>query len=99
MNASAAILYDDFFQRINKDKASELNIWIGDEHGTPNGSMLLIDLAKNIDPNHIGNLVIENTLQVDPDFSPDLKWVVYSLKLEHMYFQSPNFQYDLGQYF
>jgi hypothetical protein len=34
---------DDFFQRINKDKASELNIWIGDEHGTPNGSMLLID--------------------------------------------------------
>jgi hypothetical protein len=23
--------------------------------------MLLIDLAKNIDPNHIGNLVIENT--------------------------------------
>ncbi|SHN93781.1 RHS repeat-associated core domain-containing protein [bacterium endosymbiont of Bathymodiolus sp. 5 South] len=52
---------DDFFQRINKDKASELNIWIGDEHGTPNGSMLLIDLAKNIDPNHIGNLVIENT--------------------------------------
>jgi hypothetical protein len=27
----------------------------------PNGSMLLIDLAKNIDPNHIGNLVLENT--------------------------------------
>jgi hypothetical protein len=23
--------------------------------------MLLIDLAKNIDPNHIGNLVLENT--------------------------------------
>ena len=52
---------DDFFQRINKDKTSELNIWVGDQHGTPNGSMLLIDLAKNIDPNHIGNLVLENT--------------------------------------
>ena len=52
---------DDFFQRINKDKTSELNIWVGDHHCIPDGNKLFADLAKNIDLNHIGNLVLENT--------------------------------------
>jgi RHS repeat-associated protein len=52
---------DDFFQRINKDKTSELNIWVGDQHCIPDGNKLFADLAKNIDLNHIGNLVLENT--------------------------------------
>jgi hypothetical protein len=39
---------------------SELNIWIGDAHNLPDGIKLLATLAKSIDPNHIGNLVIEN---------------------------------------
>jgi hypothetical protein len=26
---------DEFFKRMNKDKTSELNIWVGDAHQTP----------------------------------------------------------------
>ncbi|VVH66147.1 hypothetical protein BSPLISOX_1203, partial [uncultured Gammaproteobacteria bacterium] len=54
------ILFDNFLDRINRDKTSELNIWIGDAHGLPDGKKLLATLAKSIDPNHIGNLVIED---------------------------------------
>jgi hypothetical protein len=44
--------------RINRDKTSELNIWIGDAHNLPDGIKLLVTLARSIDPNHIGTLVI-----------------------------------------
>ena len=55
------ILFDNFLDRINRDKTSELNIWIGDAHNLPDGIKLLVTLAKSIDLNHIGNLVMENT--------------------------------------
>ena len=54
------IIFDNFLDRINRDKTGELNIWIGDAHGLPDGKKLLATLAKSIDPNHIGNLVMED---------------------------------------
>ena len=50
---------DEFFKRINKDKTSELNIWVGDAHHLPDANKLLLTLAENIDLERIGNLVIE----------------------------------------
>jgi hypothetical protein len=31
---------DEFFKRINKDKTSELNIWVGDAHHLPDANKL-----------------------------------------------------------
>ena len=50
---------DEFFKRMNKDKTSELNIWVGDAHHLPDAHKLLLTLAENIDIERIGNLVIE----------------------------------------
>jgi hypothetical protein len=44
---------------MNKDKTSELNIWVGDAHHLPDAHKLLLTLAENIDIERIGNLVIE----------------------------------------
>jgi hypothetical protein len=40
------ILFDNFLDRINRDKTSELNIWIGDAHNLPDGIKLLVTLAR-----------------------------------------------------
>jgi hypothetical protein len=34
---------------MNKDKTSELNIWVGDAHHLPDANKLLLTLAENID--------------------------------------------------
>jgi hypothetical protein len=43
------IIFDNFLDRINRDKTGELNIWIGDAHGFPDGKKLIATLAKRID--------------------------------------------------
>ncbi|VVH63436.1 Putative insecticidal toxin complex, partial [uncultured Gammaproteobacteria bacterium] len=66
------IIFDNFLDRINRDKTSELNIWIGDAHNLPDGIKLLVTLARSIDPNHIGTLVIENaTVSILGNEQPD----------------------------
>jgi hypothetical protein len=34
---------------MNKDKTSELNIWVGDAHHFPDANKLLLTLAANLD--------------------------------------------------